>query len=283
MKAIPLSLDVMRERRHRRWVTGLYYLLLIILVLKVTGFFTMSENVGVTRVLKVFTRLGMTIAIIYFQRHLNRRGLMGTFVWQNSLAPLFYGFYLLMGYASLLWSTDPGYSFLQLIMDIESFVFADYFVQVVLMLRHYYPESPIRFSALLGQTVFIILLVFVIGMFTLPDQFYRLTHGGEEARLGGYFMNPNELGMLAVVGLGCFCLELMYVKSKFWVFLRMAVIFYALVATGSRSSMVGFLLIVFFFIRYSDNQKTEAGHKPGGCFVYSRHHPNHLHKARRYG
>ncbi|MBL0192546.1 MAG: hypothetical protein IPQ18_14760 [Saprospiraceae bacterium] len=35
-----------------------------------------------------------------------------------------------------------------------------------------------------------------------------MTHGGEEARLGGYMMNPNELGMLAGVGIAGLCLTL---------------------------------------------------------------------------
>jgi hypothetical protein len=34
-------------------------------------------------------------------------------------------------------------------------------------------------------------------MWVDPDTFFRLTNGGEEARLGGVMMNPNELGMLA--------------------------------------------------------------------------------------
>ena len=36
----------------------------------------------------------------------------------------------------------------------------------------------------------------------------RMSHEGEEFRLGGFIMNPNELGMLSAVGVSCyiFCL-----------------------------------------------------------------------------
>jgi exopolysaccharide production protein ExoQ len=252
------SLDIQKENRHKQWVNRLFYILIVILLLKIAGFFTISENVSVTRVLKVVLRISMTIVVMVLIKRVERKGLYGNFHWRHHFAPALYALYLLMGFASILWSTDPGYSSLQLIMDIESFVFAAFYIRFVLLLNHYYPDSKIRLSALLGHAVFLILTFFVTGMYVAPDEFYRLTHGGEVARLGGYFMNPNELGMLAVVGLSCFCLELFVAKNKVWVFIQMAIILYALIATGSRSSMIGFLLIVFFFIRFSENKKLKV-------------------------
>jgi len=41
-----------------------------------------------------------------------------------------------------------------------------------------------------------------------------MTNGGEEARLGGTIMNPNELGMLAGVGVACLIFDLYRFKIK---------------------------------------------------------------------
>lgn len=45
-------------------------------------------------------------------------------------------------------------------------------------------------------------------MWIFPDTFFRLTHGGEEARLGSVIMNPNKLGILAGVGVACLIFDL---------------------------------------------------------------------------
>ncbi|MEM9022942.1 MAG: O-antigen ligase family protein, partial [Bacteroidota bacterium] len=129
--------------------------------------------------------------------------------------------------------------------------FAWLFIRTCLMLRHYYPERPLRFSRLFTSSVFAIMAVFIIGMYVNPDDIYRLTHGGEEARLGGFMMNPNELGMLAVVGLGSCLMELYQGQRKIPLLLMGTVMLLALVMTGSRSSMISFLAIAFFFITKS--------------------------------
>jgi hypothetical protein len=91
-------------------------------------------------------------------------------------------------------------------------------------------------------------------MWINPDVFFRLTDGGEEARLGGTMMNPNELGMLAGVGSACLFLICTALK-KVWTIIKILVILYALFMTGSRSSLIGVLLIVFFHINQT-KQKT---------------------------
>jgi len=68
---------------------------------------------------------------------------------------------------------------------------------------HFLPGHGIKLYQLLGNIVFYLLAIFIVGMWVAPDTFYRLTHGGEEARLGGLMLNPNELGMLAGVGVAC--------------------------------------------------------------------------------
>jgi O-antigen ligase len=95
-------------------------------------------------------------------------------------------------------------------------------------------------------------------MYINPDTFFRLTHGGEEARLGGYIMNPNELGMLAGVGVACLIFNLYRNHQKKWTLIKLAIIFYALYLTGSRSSLIGAILIILFHISQSKNKQLKT-------------------------
>ena len=237
----------------------LFNILILILLIKIAGYFTVSENVTITRILKIIFRTGMTLAIFGVYTSLKSKGWLASWSWSNSIIPLFYGAYLVLGFISFFWSTDIGYSALQLLMNLESFLFAYYFIAVFLLIRKHHPESAIRLSYLLGNSVFFILLIFVVGVIVAPDIFYRLTHGGEEARLGGYLMNPNELGMLAVIGASMVALELRENRSKLLLIFMMLVALVALVLTGSRSSMIGFVLILLYFTLRSENKKLKAG------------------------
>ena len=237
----------------------LFNILILILLIKIAGYFTVSENVTITRILKIIFRTGMTLAIFGVYTSLKSKGWLASWSWSNSIIPLFYGAYLVLGFISFFWSTDIGYSALQLLMNLESFLFAYYFIAVFLLIRKHHPESAIRLSYLLGNAVFFILLIFVVGVIVAPDIFYRLTHGGEEARLGGYLMNPNELGMLAVIGASMVALELRENRSKVLLIFMMLIALVALVLTGSRSSMIGFVLILLYFTLRSANKKLKAG------------------------
>ena len=95
----------------------------------------------------------------------------------------------------------------------------------------------------------------MIGMYIEPDTFFRAVEGGTDFRLGGYIMNPNELGMLTGLGLSCLIFDIYRKPKKLWTIIKVAIILYALVLTKSRSSLVGFLLIIFFHIRISKSVK----------------------------
>lgn len=240
-----------------RYIRILTRWLVVILFLKIAGYFTLSENVAVTRVLKIILRTGMTVAIIMVYRDLRSRGAFAIREFGNLIVPVLYGAYLFLGFLSLFWSSDPGYSALQLGMIVESFVFAYYFVLVYRLVLHYRPDASLRVSHLLSRSTGMVLLVFLLGVILLPEKFYRLTHGGEEARLGGYLMNPNELGMLSVVGAGMCCLELLKGTKKGWPIFFLLVAITALVLTGSRSSLIGFTLVLLYFVNMSSNRKVK--------------------------
>ncbi len=220
----------------------------IILLLMVACFFTWSENVAITRGIKVVGRMGVMISSILIYRKIINYGSVNSLVYKNIFSPILYIGYLTLGFISFSWSTNPGFSALQWFMTFQSFIFAYFFVKSLKILDIYFEGHKIRLYHLLGNTVFVLQLVFVIGMWVNPDVFFRLTDGGEEARLGGTMMNPNELGMLAGVGCACLIFDLYRFKNKIWTIVKILVIFYALFMTGSRSSLIGVLLIIFFHI-----------------------------------
>jgi exopolysaccharide production protein ExoQ len=228
--------------------------LFVILLLMVACFFTWSENVNITRGIKIVGRMGVMISSIVIYKKIINHGAVNTMGYKNTFSPLFYIGYLFLGLLSFMWSTNPGFSALQWFMTFQSFVFAYFFIKSLKVLDTFYEGHSIRLYHLLGNTVFILQLVFVIGLWVNPDVFFRLTNGGEEARLGGTLMNPNELGMLAGVGVACLIFDLYRFKNKTWVIIKILVIFYALFMTGSRSSLIGAFLIIFFHINQTKRQ-----------------------------
>ena len=160
-------------------IQKLVNILILILLIKIVGYFTISENIVITRVLKIFFRTGMTLAIFGVYTSLKNKGWLASWSWQNSLIPIFYGAYLALGFISFFWSSDVAYSALQLLMNLESFLFAYYFIAVFLLIRKYLPEANLRLSYLGGNSVFFVLLTFIVGVIVAPEIFYRFTHGGE--------------------------------------------------------------------------------------------------------
>ena len=233
---------------QRRFVNFVFISLILIFAIKLSGFFSWSENAGINQVLKLASRISMTIVIILLQGRILRKGAVASFKWQHSLTIIFYCAYLFLGLVSFFWSTDAKFSALQWFMDLESLVFAFYFVRVLILMQQFFPNYKITLPRIISQAIFLILGIFVIGMYTEPEVFFRMTHSGEEARLGGWIMNPNELGMLCVVGITCSLFD-WYGKRGSWLsILQMLMLGFALLATGSRSSMIGLMLILFLHI-----------------------------------
>jgi exopolysaccharide production protein ExoQ len=228
--------------------------LFIVLLLMIACFFTWSENINITRAIKVVGRMGLMLSSIAIYYKIVRYGAVNTLGYKNTFAVLFYLAYLGLGFLSFMWSTNPGFSILQWFMTFQSFVFAYFFIKSIKLLDSFFEGHSIRLYHLLGNSIFVLQLVFVVGMWINPEIFFRLTNGGEEARLGGVMMNPNELGMLAGVGVACLIFDLYRKKSKAWTVIKILVIFYALFMTGSRSSLIGVLLIIFFHINQTKRQ-----------------------------
>jgi len=243
---------------HQQFYKRVNFQLFLILLLMVACFFTWSENVIITRGIKVVGRMGVLFSSYLVYKKIINYGAVDNLKWNNVMSIFFYGTYLFLGFASFMWSTNVGYSALQWFMTTQTLVFCYYFIKSLFLLDKFFPEHPIRLYNLLGDACFVLLSVFVIGMWVNPDVFFRMTHGGEEARLGGYMMNPNELGMLAGVGVAGLIFDLRRNHKKWWTIFKLLVMFYALYATGSRSSLIGALLIIGFHVKQSSNAKLKV-------------------------
>ncbi len=243
-----------KEKLYRFIVGGL----ITVLCIKILGFFTWSENINITRVLKIVMRLSSTggLALLYLM--LINRGYIPRFQYRNTLAVWFYFAYLFLGLLSLWWTSNPFYSTLQLFMTGESILFVYWFFCIIEMLKHHFSEYEVRLGKIFSASIFPILLLFIVGMYINPDQFFRLTHGGEVARLGGFMMNPNELGMLAVVGISCAMLEWKS-RNKIWSTIIIGTLIYGLLLTSSRSSLGSLAIVMAYFTLKSDNWYLKAG------------------------
>lgn len=248
----------MNTLEHKDFLKKVNRYLSIFLFLMIACFFTWSENILITRAIKLLGRNGVLLGVILLYRYVKDYGLCDITERKNQFSYFLYIGYLTLGFASFMWSTNVGFSALQWFMTLQSLVFCVFFIKVLALINVYFPESHIRLFRLLGNSIFILILIFVIGMYVNPDVFFRLTHGGSEARLGGYLMNPNELGMLAGVGIASLIFNF-YDKHKLvWNGLKILIITYALYATGSRSSLIGVLIILLFHVQQSDRNFIKA-------------------------
>ena len=248
----------MNSLTHREFLARTEKQLFVLLFLMVACFFTWSENILITRAIKLLGRNGVLFFTFYLMQSVKSYGIPASVKVKNHLALGFYISYLLLGFASFLWTTNVSVSALQWFMTCQSFLFCYLFIKIISVLDIHFPDNNIKLYRLLGNTVFYLLVIFVVGMWVEPDVFYRLTHGGEEARLGGYIMNPNELGMLAGVGVACLIFDLKEKHSFYFTIFKLILIFYALYATGSRSSLIGALLIILFHVLQSDKKQIKA-------------------------
>ncbi|MBK7967154.1 MAG: O-antigen ligase family protein [Bacteroidetes bacterium] len=110
------------------------------------------------------------------------------------------------------------------------------------------PNFNFELNKIIAPAVLLVAIGFFMGIFLDPDKFYRLTHGGNVTRLGGFIINPNELGMLFVIGISCFLPLLFHLgRLRISVALSMLLLTYLLILTGSRSSMIGLLLVLIVY------------------------------------
>lgn len=188
------------------------------------------------------------------------------FIYRNVTSGLLYLAYALLGFASIIWSTNIQFTVLQLLMLFESIAFVLFFYHAQ-VLYNFKSNGHVNFSQLLSVSITLIGVGFLVGLYIDPSTFFRDTHGGAVSRLGGFIINPNELGMLAAIGATMNFLELSRGKSKPWNILFVIINVAVLLLTQSRSSLGGFLIICLLFVLQSGNRKLQLATVVSGIFV----------------
>lgn len=245
-----------QKEKTYRW---LLILLIIIMALRISSYFTLFPNsIGVTRVVKVGMRFLLTGFSFMMLISMRKRMKDFAFVYENHLSGMFYLAYALLGIASILWSTDVFFTILQLMMLLESMVFVWVFYHF-LIIGEYLTQGRVTFAKILAVSIAIISIAFLIGLYFDPSTFYRDTHGGAVSRLGGFIINPNELGMLAVIGAAMTYIRMREGGGLFWNVVFWILCVAVLLLTQSRSSLGAFLLVTGMFILMSKSAWLKIG------------------------
>ncbi len=229
--------------------------LVILLALRILSYYMLGDSVVVVQTIKAALRIALTVtvAIAIFVESRPKNRFFGHI--KNPLPVWLYGVYLTLGAASLLWSTGFMSSVLQWLMDAEGFAFAALYVGLLGMYNRRHPGGYFALHKIIAPAVLLNGLGFFIGLYVDPDHFYRLTHGGAVSRLGGFIINPNELGMLLVAGIACF-LPLIQKDGKIRVSILLYIGFltHLLLLTGSRSSFIGLVMVLVVYALTGQNK-----------------------------
>ena len=241
--------------KHPFFIRHIKVILILIVLVKIAGYFSIVEERSINQIFKTISRMGMTGMVILLDMKLRKFGCVKVHTHENILSPFLYSMYLLLGFISFTWSTNWTYSALQWLMTFESFVFTYFFYRVVFQIKEYFPERTPNFISMFAWAIFPIMIIFIVGSMAAPDVFFRGMRGGEELRLGGWIMNPNELGMLAGIGGALAFISFQAKRQRIWSILMIAAVVVILLLTSSRSSMIGFALILGILILKSENKR----------------------------
>jgi hypothetical protein len=251
-----------------KWGKRFLTLLTVFLALRIASYFTLfPSSIGVTRVLKIGLRVILTGLSVLVMFKLKSR--FGDFkIKYKMILPMgLYLLYLFLGIVSVFWSTGKGFTMLQLAMTIETMLFSFLFYQVIVMFEAAYDVTRSFYSRMLGRAVLWIGLAFIIGLFVNPDLFFRGTHGGEVQRLGGFIINPNELGMLAVLGAAMGYIELLTKQNRGYNYVIIVANVAVLLLSQSRSSLGAFVVVSGIYILLMENYFVKVSIITGGVLV----------------
>jgi O-antigen ligase len=219
-----------------------------LLILRIASYFMWSDDLFFAQAVKAVSRIGLSVitatALLFLLRHRNAFGIR-----INQPMPVWlYAMYLGLGAASMLWTSSLSSSMQQWLMDLEGFVFALAYMALLQQYRFRNPDTNLGLPVILFTSVIAIGILFEAGLWFQPELFYRYTHGGAVARLGGFIINPNELGMLLVIGIASGLLMLVK-EGRYRVRVLLALLFLTrqVMLTGSRSSLVALVLVMLVY------------------------------------
>lgn len=229
--------------------------LILLLTLRILSYFTLFPNsVAMTQLVKTGLRVALTFFAFMMLKQLRDKYKEYEFSYDNWTPFMLYCSYLFLGFLSVFWASLPFYAMLQLAMIVEALAFA-WFFSLLVAFYNEISGNHARFALLFGRATMWICIGFLIGLAIDPATFYRQTHGGEVSRLGGFIINPNELGMLAVLGGVMGFVELLDKRPKGINTLVIIASVVVLLLTQSRSSLGAFLLVTGIYILRTGNMK----------------------------
>lgn len=241
------------ENDHPYRSQGFLVVLILLLGLRIASYFTLfPDSVAMTQLVKVGLRILLTATSFLLLKKLQSEHSDFRLQFSNLTPIILYGGYLFLGLLSFMWTSLLQYSMLQWAMVMEALTFSWFFYQLVV----FYNKTSgghAPFALLFGRATLFIGAVFLLGIFLEPDTFYRQTHGGIVSRLGGYIINPNELGMLAVLGGVMAFTELLEGRHKKINTGVLVTNVAVLLLTQSRSSLLAFMLVTAIVVLRSKN------------------------------
>jgi len=263
------SESIVPQTDNRLPVIGWFMnVLIVMMALRISSYFTLfPDSVALTRVAKIGLRFLMTGMTCVWLTLLLKEHKQFKFHNLRRLPLLFYCLYLCLGYLSLFWTTNLFYTVLQLIMTTETMVFSYLFYRLLVLHDGIFKVDIPTYAYIMNRGTFWINVIFIAGIFYDPDTFYRGTHGGEVHRLGGYIINPNELGMLAVVALCGTFYEIYKDKVSFFNILSVVVGVAVLLLSQSRSSLGAFALVAGIYVLLSRYAWIKMGSVIGGALA----------------
>jgi len=240
-----------------------YYLFLFLVVfmaLRIASYYALfPENIGLTRAIKIGGRFILT-GVAYMMLLKFKSTWKQVELQYIMIIPLvFYCLYLFAGLLSVTWSTNAAFSMLQLAMTFETFVFSLIFFRVLTYYDAVFERKIPVIASLLSRAVFFHSIWFILGAIFDPDFYYRTTHGGTVARLGGLIINPNELGLLANIGIGAAYMEILNDKNKKFQTFNILITVVMLLMTQSRGSLFCFLFITSIYLLLTKNYYIKVG------------------------
>ncbi len=229
-------------------------ILTLIMAIRISSYFSyVPDSVNLTRIIKIGLRLStsfFSLLILWF--FINKKKEF-RFKYVMLLPFIFYLAYIFWGILSIYWTTNVSFTVLQLSMTIETLVFSFLFFKLIRLYDKSYNKELTSFIFVVNRSIFLMAIIFLLGSQINPDFFYRATHGGNVLRLGGLIINPNELGLLSIIGITLCYVELYFDKNKWYNAFAILLCLAVMLMTQSRSSLFGFLIITGLYLFISKN------------------------------
>ena len=224
------------------------------MAIRISSYFSyVPDSVSMTRIIKIGLRFFTTFFSVLFLWILLAQKKELRFSYLMILPFFFYLAYLFWGILSILWTTNLSFSILQLSMTIETLVFSFFFFKIVRLFDQAYDRKFTSFIFIVNRSIFLMAIIFLVGSQVNPEFFYRTTHGGNVFRLGGLIINPNELGLLSIIGITLSYVELYFDKNKWYNAFAICACLAVMLMTQSRSSLFAFLIISGCYLVISKN------------------------------